>query len=135
MLLQQIEECAKEVYKILGPGHNESVYHEALLIELRLNNIVCESEYVIPIHYKGKFVGNGRADIVAYGASPSGVNGHDLRGVVVELKAVNDVYRPRFYSKIKSYMRFLDIDQGLLINFPQRSNINSANIEVIPLEI
>ncbi len=117
-LIEQIEKCANTVYKELGAGHTESVYHKALLVELRLNDIPCESEVITPITYKGQFVGYGRADIVV-----------DHK-IAVELKAMRDIgWADNLYRKLNAYMKSLKLGRGLMINFIQRSG--RADCEII----
>lgn len=63
-LLSAIKEAAFEVRLNLGPGYLESVYQNALMIELRSRGIYAEKESVIPVWYKGEQVGDFRADIL-----------------------------------------------------------------------
>ncbi len=49
-----IVDAAIEVHRELGgPGLLESVYEEALVLELRLRGLKVERQLSIPIHYKG----------------------------------------------------------------------------------
>ena len=52
-LVYQVNGCAIEVHKSLGPGLLESVYHKCLKRELDLRAFSYESELIIPIEYKG----------------------------------------------------------------------------------
>jgi GxxExxY protein len=106
-LIDRVSDCADIVYGILGPGHTEYIYQKALLVELRLSDIVCTSEVITPIEYKKQYIGYGRADIII---------GKDI---VVELKALFDIGNT-LNKKVQIYMKSLGINQGLLINFPQR---------------
>ncbi len=63
------------VYDELGFGFLESVYRNAMVIELRELGLEVEAEVPVEVWYKGKIVARYRADIVA---------GHV---VVLELKA------------------------------------------------
>jgi len=56
-LKNQIKESAKEIYRELGAGYNESIYEEALAFELRQRNIPYEVERNTEIFYKGAKVG------------------------------------------------------------------------------
>jgi GxxExxY protein len=56
--------CAMEVRRKLGPGYPEYIYHRAMIIELKLQNISFEDEYDIRIHYKGEHVGTRRVDLL-----------------------------------------------------------------------
>ena len=56
--------AAIEVHRHLGPGFAESVYEEALTIELGLRGIAFSRQPEIQIAYKGNHVGFGRPDFV-----------------------------------------------------------------------
>ena len=97
--------CALEVHRSLGPGLLESVYHKALVHELKLRNFYVESELSIDVEYKGINVTNGhRLDILIDGE------------VIVELKSVENVL-PVHKKQLLTYLKLLDIHVGLLINF------------------
>ena len=42
------------VYKEMGPGFLEAVYHECLCIEFKKQGIPFTSEQEMPLYYKGK---------------------------------------------------------------------------------
>lgn len=97
--------CAMEVHNYLGPGLLESVYQKALVHELKLRGFNVISEVPIDIEYKGIEVGNElRLDIL--------VN----EEIVVELKSVEKVL-PVHKKQLLTYLRLLDLEVGLLINF------------------
>ena len=92
------------VYRVLGPGLLESVYEEALCIELDERNIPFVRQPVVDMKYKGKDAGKGRLDLLIDNA------------VVVELKAVEalaDVHQAQLISYLKMAEHYL----GLLRNF------------------
>ena len=97
--------AAIEVYKRLGPGLIESVYHKCLEIEFELRNIPFISEYRIPYNYKGYDVDiDLRCDFII---------GNVL---ILEIKSVEQVI-PVHVAKLLSYMKLLEISKGLMINF------------------
>ncbi|MBA7672352.1 hypothetical protein ES703_80528 [subsurface metagenome] len=53
-LTRDIIGAAMEVHKILGAGFLESVYEEALTIELNLRNISFARQRPVDVFYKGK---------------------------------------------------------------------------------
>jgi GxxExxY protein len=106
-----IIDLAKEVYSILGPGFPENVYQKAILVELQNRNIKYETETVYIINYKGRNIGNFRPDII--------IPELDL---VIELKAVNSKMKSEFFQ-IQKYLNYLNIRNGLLINFPQFDSV------------
>jgi GxxExxY protein len=104
-LVYQVNGAAIEVHKQLGLGLLESVYHKCLKKELELRNIRFESEFKIPIHYKGIEVDTDlRLDLLVENV------------LVVELKAVEYIL-PVHEAQILTYMKLLAKPKGLLINF------------------
>jgi len=96
--------AAIEVHRHLGPGLPENTYRNALSHEMDLRGIPHAPEAKVPIHYKGKQVGDGSVDILVAGR------------LVLELKvveALNDIHR----SQVISYLRALRLQLGLLLNF------------------
>ena len=96
--------AAIEVHRILGPGHLESIYEEALGVELRLREIPSERQVLVPVKYKGSDVGSRRLDLVVDDC------------LIVELKAV-DALLPIHRAQLLSYLRASALRLGLLINF------------------
>ena len=104
-ITHEIINCAYEVYNFLGPGLLESVYQKALIHELRLRGFKVNSEVPIEIYYKDVNVGdNLRLDILVD------------EEVVVELKSVENVL-PVHKKQLLTYLKLLDLQVGLLINF------------------
>lgn len=103
-LAHQVIGAAIEVHKLLGPGYLESVYEEALSVELSLRQIPFSRQHPIAVSYKGHLVGEGRLDLL--------VN----RRLIVELKAVealDDIHT----AQVLSYLKATRCSLGLLINF------------------
>ncbi len=96
--------AAIEVHRVLGPGFLESVYEEALAVELELRGIEFERQKSVHLDYKGHSIGEGRLDLFVKDR------------LVVELKAV-DTMAPIHTAQIMSYLKALDLPLGLLINF------------------
>jgi GxxExxY protein len=96
--------AAIEVHRILGPGYLESVYEQAMEVELRLRGIPVETQTVVGVDYKGHVVGGARIDLIV---------GERL---IVELKAV-DALQPIHSAQLLSYLRARNARLGLLINF------------------
>ena len=94
-----------EVHKILGPGLLESVYHKCLKHELTLRGISFESEFQLPVLYKGIGIDTElRCDLLVENA------------LVVELKAIES-FHPIHEAQILTYMKLLLKPKGLLVNF------------------
>ena len=96
--------AAMEVHRVLGAGFLESVYGDALAIELKECGILFEKEVEVSVNYKGRKVGTGRMDFIID------------RTIVVELKAVESL-RPVHDAQVISYLKMTGYPLGLLINF------------------
>jgi GxxExxY protein len=103
-LTEKIIGCAIEVHRVLGPGLLESVYEEALCIELSDAGLKFQRQVSIPAVYKGRNVGQYLIDLIVEEA------------VIVELKSV-DRHDPVFEAQILTYLRVAGKKVGLLINF------------------
>ena len=96
--------CIK-VHSILGPGLLESVYEVAICYELAKNGIPFKRQQGVPVMYEDALMDIGfRADVII-----------DDK-IVLEIKSV-DVIPPVFFKITLTYMRFTEIEVGLLINF------------------
>ena len=103
-LARRVIGAAIEVHRHLGPGFLESVYEEALCVELELREIPFERQRPIGVDYKGHSVGQGRLDLLV---------GDRL---LIELKAV-DRLAPIHNAQVMSYLKATKLHLGLLINF------------------
>jgi len=63
-LTEQIIGVFYDVYNELGGGFLESVYANAMAIALREEGLEVEQERPIPVHFRGKVVGDFRADLI-----------------------------------------------------------------------
>jgi GxxExxY protein len=104
-LIYQVNGCAIEVHKHLGPGLLESVYHSCLKKELTIRGFNFQTELIIPVNYKGLEVDAGlRCDLLVE------------KILVVELKAIEKVL-PIHEAQLLTYMKLLEVPIGLIINF------------------
>ena len=94
-----------EVYNTLGPGLLESVYHKALVSELRHRGLNVQSEVTIDIYYKGELIEENsmRLDLVVEDK------------VIVELKSVETLL-PIHFKQLRTYLRLYKRELGWLIN-------------------
>jgi len=97
------------VFKRLGPGYSESIYHNALSHELFVHNISHEMERVIPVVYKLNQVGVVRADIVVQ------------NNMVIEVKAVTKITTAHL-QQAERYAKLLHLSNVIVINFPGHAN-------------
>lgn len=97
--------AAIEVHRELGPGLLESIYEQALVMELAAKGLEVATQVPIPVHYKGRSLDVGfRADIVVEGK------------VLVELKSV-EALLPVHKKQANTYVRVLGFRLGYLLNF------------------
>ncbi len=101
---EKIIGAAFEVYRALGYGFLENVYQHALQAELVELGLKAETERPIKVSYKGKIVGDYRADLV--------VN----EVVVVELK-VSRNYCSDDEPQLLNELKATGTKVGRLINF------------------
>jgi len=103
-LTDRIIHCVVRVHRTLGPGFLESVYRNALLIELRSSGLNAEHECAVRIFYGGQEVGVHRLDILVE------------QRVIVELKTV-DYLAAAHYAQVRSYLKATGLKLALLVNF------------------
>ncbi len=103
-LANKVIGAAIEVHRTLGPGYLESVYEEALCVELNLQGILHKAQVTFTLNYKNHKVGEGRLDLLIEDE------------LIVELKAV-DSLAPIHSAQIISYLKATGKNLGLLINF------------------
>ena len=100
-----IIDAAVRIHRDLGSGLLESVYELVLAHELRRRGFRVERQRAVRIEYDGLLFEEGfRADLVVE------------ERVVVELKSVESLAPPHS-KKLLTYLRLMDLDVGLLINF------------------
>ena len=103
-LSSRVIEAAIAVHTALGPGFLESVYDNALAVELTARTISFERQKVIHIFHRDVPVGEHRLDFLIE------------KVLFVEMKAVaalEDV----FFVIARSQMRAARITDGLILNF------------------
>jgi GxxExxY protein len=103
-LVKHFIDAAIEVHRELGPGYDEQVYENALVVEMELRGIPFERQKTVHVTYKGVPVGEGVIDLFL---------GNE---VVVELKAV-DQFHQKHIAQVISYLKTTKKPLGLLVNF------------------
>lgn len=103
-LIERVIGCGIEVHKALGPGLLESIYGDAMSIELQYQGLKFEREREVPLLYRGIKIRPHYVDLIVQGA------------VVVELKAIERL-RPVHGAQVLSYLHAIGIRAGLLMNF------------------
>ncbi len=97
--------AAMEVHNVLGQGFLESVYSEAMVVELTARGIPFRRECPLSVHYKGTALPcQFKADFICFDR------------VLVELKALARLSGTES-AQILNYLKATRIAKGLLINF------------------
>jgi GxxExxY protein len=96
--------AAIEVHRSLGPGFLESIYEEALCVELEHRLLGFERQKIVPVFYRDLLVGEHRLDLLV---------GNEI---LVELKAVKEIEAIHF-AIVRSYLKALDLRTALVFNF------------------
>ncbi len=100
----QIMKAAFEVHNHLGPGFLESIYEEAMTLQLRADGHQVETQVRVPIFYKGQKIGEHVLDQIVDGR------------VVLELKTVSEI-APIHEQQALSYLKAAGLPLAIIINF------------------
>lgn len=104
-ITSKIIRSAINVHRHLGPGMREHTYEVCLHADLRRQRLHVERQVRVPIRYLDLELEYGfRIDMVVE------------HRVVVEVKAVATL-APVHVSQVLSYLKFADLEVGLLFNF------------------
>lgn len=109
-LCDLIIKCAFEVYNILGNGYLEKVYENALVEELKRNNISFQSQVPIKVFYKDTVVGDYYADIIIENK------------ILIELKHIISI-NDKHVAQLLNYLKATNIKVGYIINFGDDSKL------------
>lgn len=111
-LTGQIIGAAIEVHRRLGPGFLESIYENALEIELAKRGLSVRTQVEIDVLYDDRPVGQHRLDMLVE------------QQIVVELKAIK-AFDLVHFAVVRSYLKAMRLRHGLLLNF----NANTLEIK------
>ena len=100
----RVIEAAIKVHQTLGPGFVESVYENAMCVELKRRGVRFERQKTVNVLYEGVPVGEHRLDLLVESI------------LVVELKAVSELEKV-FFAISRSYMKAVGVEDGLILNF------------------
>jgi GxxExxY protein len=97
-------------YNELGNGFLESVYENALAIELASEGLQWKRQVPIEVRFREHVVGLFRADFIVEGR------------LILEIKAVEHLL-PAHEAQVLNYLKATGIRLGLLLNFGPRAQI------------
>ena len=103
-LSYQIVKAGYEVFNELGPGFDEKVYENALVIVLQKYKHTIEQQKRVKIYFQGQEVGLDKIDLIVDGR------------VILELKAVSEI-APVHRQQALSYLKATGLELALVINF------------------
>ncbi|MCP9290447.1 GxxExxY protein [Gracilimonas sediminicola] len=106
-LTEKIIESFYLVYNKLGYGFLESVYENALLIELKRQGLNVVNQVPIEVQYRNQKVGTFFADVLVE------------EKVILELKSSRKLLQEHEFQLI-NYLRATNIEVGLLFNFGKK---------------
>lgn len=108
--MDEIIKCIKIVSDELGGHYKENIYQSALYLEMNLKGYITQTEVVVPIIYKGYYLGFERADVVVYSQDGKITN-------IIELKSQNSRITAKEIIQLRKYLKNLHCDCGILVNF------------------
>ena len=103
-LTYKIRGALFNVYNQLGPGHKETIYHKALIEELKNQGITFDSERYVPVKYNDTKVGAYKPDLII-----------DNK-IIVELKALPFIGSVE-KKQIWNYLKGSEYKLAILVNF------------------
>src|ERR1700674_4360710 len=98
------------VYNELGFGFLESVYRRAFQMALQNKGLTVEAEVPVSVYFRGKNVGDFRADLVVNGC------------VLLELKTAENIAMAH-EAQLLNYLKATTLEVGLLLNFCPRPQV------------
>ncbi|MFL5739328.1 MAG: GxxExxY protein [Flavisolibacter sp.] len=93
------------IHKQYGPGLFESVYEKILFHELKKKGLKVKQQVAVPLIHGDMIITEAfRADLIVE------------EKLLIELKSV-DVLSPAYYKQVITYLKLLNLNLGLLVNF------------------
>ena len=99
-----------EVYNEPGYGFLESVYRNSLQLALLAKGLGVETEVAVPVFFRGKNVGDFRADVVMNGC------------LLLELKTAEAIVIAH-EAQLFHYLRATNLEVGLILNFGPKAQV------------
>ena len=108
-LTEKIIEIFYRVYNKLGYGFLEKVYENAMMIELKKENISAVPQSAIKVLYEGGIVGEYFADILISDK------------IILEIKAAKNIAEEH-EAQLLNYLKATNKEVGLLLNYGPKPN-------------
>ena len=103
-LTERVIGCVYAVSNGLGAGFLESVYDNAMAVELSSAGVAYQRQKALNVFYAGQIVGQFAADFLIEDS------------VIVELKSVRSLL-PEHQAQLINYLKAARLSVGLLVNF------------------
>lgn len=103
-LSYQIVQAAYVVFNELGPGFDENIYENAMVILLEKQAHVVEQQKRVKVYFQGEEVGMDKIDLIVDGR------------VILELKAVAEIALIHRQQAL-SYLKATGLELAIVINF------------------
>ena len=103
-LIKTIIDAAYRVRSSFMPGYLESIYENALIVELEDLGLKVKSQEPLKVIYKNRTIGEFKIDLLVEDS------------VIIEIKSVNQISSAH-EMQLVNYLTITGINNGLLINF------------------
>ena len=110
-LTNKIIRCFLNVFDELGRGFLESVYENAMMLELHDMGLEAQNQKELKVFYRGEVVGVFRSDIIVENK------------VLIEIKAARALV-PAHDAQLVNYLKVTGIKVGLLLNFGEKPDFS-----------
>ena len=123
-IIELIINCSNNIFRNLGLGFIEYIYHKALLVDLYKTKYNIETKKILPIYYNGVNIGYVEPDIIVE---------DENNYIIIELKAFDKNIGKKEELQINKYINHIQTEKtviGIIINFSQNvSNIDTRTIQ------
>lgn len=126
-IIELIITCSNNIFRNLGLGFIEYIYHKALLVDLYKTNYIIETKKILPIYYNGVNIGYVEPDII--------VEDENFY-IIIELKAFDKNIGKKEELQINKYINHIQTEKtviGIIINFNQ--NVNNIDTRLIQYKL
>ena len=103
-IIKTIIDAAYRVRAHFMPGYLESIYENALIVELEDLGLKVQSQKPLSVTYKNRIIGEFKIDLLVEDC------------VIIEIKSVNKII-PAHEMQLVNYLSITGINDGLVINF------------------